>query len=884
LIAAAVGLVVVLGGAAGAFVLTRGNRPDKPPAKPATELAVAQSGQVEDSDKEPTKPVGDPAPNPDKSSSEKPVDVGPAQEPAVKADDEIDLNPKGPVGEMRRFEGHTEEIRGLAVSPDGKQLLTASWDKTIRLWDVAAGRELQRMEGHTDQVHSVAFLPDGLRALSASQDTTVRLWSLKDGHEIRSFSGHKQPAFMVAVTHDGKIAASCGLEDAVFLWDVETGKELRRLEGTKGGAMCLSFSPDGKLLATGAMQGAIRLWNVETGKEVRRFTGHATVAHSVAFSPEGRFVLSGAEDNTACIWRVEDGREVRRFEELASGVFAVAISPDGGRALTGGRDGILRLWDAATGKEIYSFAGSAQHIWTVAFSADGRYAFSAGLDKAAHMWRLPPTDYVPPRSAETAPPMVKQTEPKPAAPDAAALAAADKEVKDVYKVEFAKKKKADEQALAAKLLQEGIDTKDKPVIRFALLRQARDLAAKVGDFPLSLRAVDETANRFDVDVLELKLQAVDAGARAATTRGANLRVAEVALPLAEEAIDGDNFDKAQRFIQIALETSKATDNPSVRAVVEDRASEIETLRKAYEPAKAAQQTLAGKPDDAAANLAVGTYLCLNKGDWSRGLPALAQGSDSKLKALAVADLGSTSDPEAQAELAKKYLTQAEGESGAIKAHLQRRACYWYQQAETHLTGISRAEMTKKAADIAKLIPHQRPAIVCAYFGTSNEWNEATEKVRSLLLPAKGRNQLVMAGHDQLGVSEPGIPQNKTMVIVYQVGGQTCLSITPEGTNATIPAAPGSQDTAAIWPAPGQELLVLAARYGSEGTWANVTTQVQHLVKGPSLTVVAYDDFVGDPFPGKSKTLFIVYRYNNRVRLAITAQGQTAVLGAAPTKP
>ena len=252
------------------------------------------------------------------------------------------------------------------------------------------------------------------------------------------------------------------------------------------------------------------------------------------------------------------------------------------------------------------------------------------------------------------------------------MAAADKEIKDVYKTEFAKKKKADEQALAAKLLQKGIETKFEPVICFALLRQARDLAARIGDFPLALRVAGEMADRFDVDVEEMKLQAVEIGARAATTRAANLHVAEAALPLAEEGIDGDDFDKATRYIQIALATSKDADNPSVRAAVDERIVEIETLRKAYEPVKAVLQTLAGKPDDAAANLTLGTYMAFIKGDWNRGLPALAQGSDPKLKALAEADLNCASDPDAQVETAKKYLAQAEGESGEAKANLQRR--------------------------------------------------------------------------------------------------------------------------------------------------------------------------------------------------------------------
>jgi hypothetical protein len=201
-----------------------------------------------------------------------------------------------------------------------------------------------------------------------------------------------------------------------------------------------------------------------------------------------------------------------------------------------------------------------------------------------------------------------------------------------------------------------------------------------------------------------------------------------------------------------------------------------------------------------------------------------------------------------------------------------------------LTGITKDEATKKIAEIAKLLPHQHPAVVCAYYGTFDQWLDVSEKVRSLLLPAKGRNQPFKADPSLLGVANPPIGQVKTLVVVYRMGGQTCLSITQEAWNATIPEHPGAQDTEAVWPAPGQKFLVLAARYGAEGAWLDATTQVQHLVKGSSLTVLSSDDLVGDPYRNKSKALFIVYRYDNRLRLAITAQNQTAVLGAAPAKP
>jgi hypothetical protein len=372
--------------------------------------------------------------------------------------------------------------------------------------------------------------------------------------------------------------------------------------------------------------------------------------------------------------------------------------------------------------------------------------------------------------------------------------------------------------LAAKLLQEGIDTKDKPAARFALLCAARDLAAKIGDFPLAVRVADEIGNRFDADVDEIKLKIMEAGARAAATTAANARVAEAALPLAEEGEDADDFDRADRYLKIALTAARSANFAPLVSAAQGRATEVEALRKAYEPVKAVLQTLADKPEDADANLVLGTYLCLSKGDWSRGMPALARGSDPKLTALAVADLGLPADPDVQVELAKNYLTQAEAASGAAKAHLQRRACYWYHKAEAKLTGLPRTEAVKKSAEIEKAIPHQHPAIVAAWYGAVDQWLDVTGNVRILLLPVKGHNQMVKADPGVLGVVNPNVRFSKTLVIVYRVGGQTCLSITREGETAVIPAAPGAQDTEAVWPAPGQELLIVAARYGKEGTW------------------------------------------------------------------
>ena len=786
------------------------------------------------------------------------------------------------VGEVRKFEGHTDLIHGLAVSPDGKRLLTACFDKTIRLWDVSTGGELQQIAGHTDQVHAVAFLPDGQRAISCSWDKTVRLWDLASGQEIRSYTGPTQGVHCVAVSGDGRVVIAGGPESTAFLWDVETGKELHRLEVSTGGLESVAISRDGKLALTGSARGPIRLWNVETGKELRRFAGHFGGVMGLAFSPDNRFVYSASWDKTLCAWRVEDGREVRRFPDINCRYYGVALSTDGGRLLTSGEDGSVHLWDAESGKEIYHFQETNQPIWPAVFSPDGKYAFSAGQDKVVRMWHLPPADYVPP--PEPPPAVVKKPEPKPDPPAADALAAAEQQVKNVYKDDFKKKKKEEVRALADKLEKDALATKDAPA-RYALFREARDAAARADDLTFAFHVADEMADGFAVGPLAMKLEALEAAAKTAVSAKAHVLVGEAALAVAEEAEDRDDYDTADRAVKAGLAAGFAASSPTLEAAIRGRAKEVEDLHAAYtETVQKAAQTLIEKPDDPDANLTLGKFLCLEKGDWNRGLPMLSLGSDLDLKALALSDLASVSDPDAQQELAKTYATRAEGEAGSAKAQLLRRSCYWLQKAAVQFTGFRRTEIEKKVADIEKNLPPLPPAIVCAYYGTNNDWQDVTDKVRVPLVQNKGQKLTVKADAGELGVANHDNHQAKTLAIIYQMGGQTCLSLTSEQGTATIPAPTGAADVDVARAAPGQEMLILAARYGAEATYGDLTTQLQHLVHGSGVSLHVDDSIIGDPFPGRGKALLVVYRTGNRTRLSITAKNQTAVIGEVPPTP
>jgi WD40 repeat protein len=197
--------------------------------------------------------------------------------------------------EIRSIVGHSKEIMSVAYCNDGRRAVSGSFDNTMRLWDVATGKELRRFEGHQAVVHSVALSPDNRQVLSGSWDGSIRLW------------------------------------------DVETAKEVRRFQGSPGVVLTVALSPDGRQALSGAGNGdhSTRLWDVATGKEIRRFEGHTGEIHGVAFSPDGHRALSGASDRTVRLWEVATGKEIRRFDGHGDGLVCVAFSPDGRRALSG---------------------------------------------------------------------------------------------------------------------------------------------------------------------------------------------------------------------------------------------------------------------------------------------------------------------------------------------------------------------------------------------------------------------------------------------------------------------------------------------------------------------------------------------------------------------
>lgn len=306
------------------------------------------------------------------------------------------------------YGNHESYVSDAVFSPDGRYVVTASYDAKPRVWEAQTGRVVATMEGNEDAISHAEFSPDARLVLTIG-NSGARLWETQTGKLVRAMQhveqyrgANSEKVAYATFSPDGRYIVTAGNDHTARIWETATGKNIAVMQGHSGAVKHAVFSPDGRYVATASDDKTARVWEALTGKEVATLSGdqdhacdqrnnvlscgHRDRVLSVAFSPDGKLVVTASLDKTARVWEVDTAKPIAILGGQAGAVRTAIFSPKGDFILTASDDGTARVWETGTNKVIAELRGHTASLSKAAFSPDGKYIVTAGTDGTARVW------------------------------------------------------------------------------------------------------------------------------------------------------------------------------------------------------------------------------------------------------------------------------------------------------------------------------------------------------------------------------------------------------------------------------------------------------------------------------------------------------------------
>jgi WD40 repeat protein len=603
------------------------------------------------------------------------------------------MPPSGPeIVVFRRSKApNLASIRRFALSADGKLGAMAGSSETVVVVQTDSNKTIATFTVPRNALRAVTFVPPD-RPLTIHQDKVVRLWDIKQQKAVRTFDVPETFGFPATLraSHDGKNVVALDQEQKQILqWDVETGKVSWQKDMTPEGTLFdVAITNSGQVFL--ATETDPIILSLKTGAVIRRVTtATARAAIAVAISPDGRRFVTGHLNGKIKVFDAANDQMLRELKGHDTQVKTLVVGADNRRLLSGDEKGDVRLWDTETGDERgRAPAGvlAAQLEWP------GSSTFAAsGCDEGTIVvWKienraLPSTAPAPPK-----PPAVAGRRRPIPAPDA--VAAVEAKLKEQYKADYAKKLASDMRDLGKKLYLESLVAEGDPVLRYVLLREARDLGAQGVDPALVTDAIAKLCAAYDIDAASQIVAAFETLGKLAQTPITQRPIAEGALAAIKAVLAADDFDAALRLVKVAETVAKKSGPAHLSEAASATSKILAKYRSEFDSVKPYRDKLKTDPHDPKACQAVGSVIAFVRGDWQAGLEMLAKSEDPKWKAVATKEINPPTSTIDMMALADAWWDLGEGTTGDVKGHCQRRARYWYTQARQDVAGAEKVKV------------------------------------------------------------------------------------------------------------------------------------------------------------------------------------------------
>jgi WD40 repeat protein len=277
----------------------------------------------------------------------------------------------------------------IALSPDGKTLASSSNCGDILLWEVATGKLLTSLVGHSLTVVDVDFQRQGKLLVSSSFDSTIKIWDLATAECLKTLVGHSQIVSCVNFNALGAELVSSGLDTSIKIWDVASGECLQTIQDHSRTVIDVLFTPNGQQIISGSQDLTVRIWNRVKSQNwqcSKVLRGHENNIWSIALNSKGTILVSSDQSGVLKFWDVDSGQCIKTFSSIPKAVRALAFHPQGNLLASSSEDRQIRLWDLDSHQCLQTISAHRMAIWQIAFSPQGDVLASCGMDGLVKLW------------------------------------------------------------------------------------------------------------------------------------------------------------------------------------------------------------------------------------------------------------------------------------------------------------------------------------------------------------------------------------------------------------------------------------------------------------------------------------------------------------------